>query len=181
MVPFKAGTKVPGYRPERTIADFVLGLPNAMHGAAGKGAKEPEEEEEEVEEGEEEEGEEGEEAGRVLRRRRAGALVREQQSGLVIVESSEQFSAVWGRPPFFAPDTANAAIEDLLLLHTRCACTSHSLCYMTCASIMHQLQEGTESSACTLLACITASPTLHPPVVERTVRSWVQDCGRYVC
>lgn len=57
LVPFKAGTKVPGYRPERTIADFVLGLPNAVHGAAGKGAKEPEEEEVEVEEGEEEEGE----------------------------------------------------------------------------------------------------------------------------
>lgn len=122
LVPFKAGTKVPGYRPERTIADFVLGLPNAVHGAAGKGAKEPEEEEEEeeAEEGEAE-AEEGEEAGRVSRRRRVGTLVREQQSGLVIVESSEQFSAVWGRPPLFAPDTANAAIEDLLLLHTRCA------------------------------------------------------------
>jgi hypothetical protein len=46
------------------------------------------------------------------------SLVASQQMGAVVVEPSEEFAAVWGDLPFYAPDTDTAAVEDLLLLHT---------------------------------------------------------------
>lgn len=41
------------------------------------------------------------------------------QRGLVVVDPSDEWSAVWGRSPFYVPETPTAAVEDLLLLHTR--------------------------------------------------------------
>ena len=42
-----------------------------------------------------------------------------QHCGLVVVDTADEFTLVWGKAPFFAPDSATAAVEDLLLLHTQ--------------------------------------------------------------
>ena len=66
-------------------------------------------------EGEEEEEEEEADGTR----KRSAASSSTTQRGLVVVDPGDEFSAVWGSTPFYAPETPSAAVEDLLLLHTR--------------------------------------------------------------
>ncbi|GAX80288.1 hypothetical protein CEUSTIGMA_g7726.t1 [Chlamydomonas eustigma] len=73
------GVKSSGYRPDRTITDFILsGVVGAEGGVCNKGV----------------------------------------QRGLVIVDRGSEFSPVWGKAPFYGPETSTAAVEDLLLLQT---------------------------------------------------------------
>uniref|UniRef100_A0A7S3R5M6 UDP-N-acetylglucosamine diphosphorylase n=1 Tax=Dunaliella tertiolecta TaxID=3047 RepID=A0A7S3R5M6_DUNTE len=41
------------------------------------------------------------------------------QRGLVFIESEDEFNPVWGNPPLYTPETPTAAVDELLLTHTR--------------------------------------------------------------
>jgi hypothetical protein len=82
------------------------------------------------EEDDEEEDEEEDGARKRSSVPRTAASSSTTQRGLVVVNPGEEFSAVWGSTPFYAPETPSAAVEDLLLLHTRwdkliCWCSTY--------------------------------------------------------